>query len=203
MAQTVLPFDWSSGADQADFLVSDANRAAVEHLDHWSHWPVRVSVLVGPPQSGRSLLGRIFATKSGGAVIEDAQSYPEDALFHAWNDAQESGKPVLLIAANAPSEWDVRLPDLQSRLGATPVVTIGWPDLALCEALLVRCLARRGLVIGPEVASYIALRMKRDYQQLQQIVEVLDERSLAERRAITLPFVRDCLAEGRQIDLGL
>lgn len=203
MNQPALPFDWTGKTADRDFLVTDANRDATLLLDRWTSWPVRTALLVGPPQSGRSLLARLFVAKSGGAVIDDADSKPEDDLFHAWNAAQASGKPLLMIAAAAVPLWDVQLPDLRSRLGATPVAAITGPDIGLCEALLVRGLGQRGLMIGPDVAAYIALRMKREYAQVQDIIRHLDERSLSERRALTLPFVRECLSEGRQIDLGL
>src|SRR3546814_4076801 len=102
--------DWSSdvcSSDLADFIVSDANAAAVRHLEHWSLWPVRASLLTGPPKSGRSHLGRIFQHWSSGDVIDDADLADEQMIFHAWNRAQELRRPLLIIASAAPPLWQI------------------------------------------------------------------------------------------------
>ncbi|MEY4502293.1 MAG: hypothetical protein RIS52_2183 [Pseudomonadota bacterium] len=200
MSQIGLPFDWPAEADKSDFLISAANSAAAEHLEHWSRWPVKASVLIGPRKSGRSLLGRIFAHNTGGHVIDDAELHPEAEVFHAWNEAQESRKPLLIIALQPPIAWPVRLPDLKSRLGATPMVHIGDPDLDLCTQLIERLLGRRGIAISPDVARFIATRMERGYVDIQRIVDALDQESLSARRAITIPFARDQLSKLALID---
>src|SRR3546814_9030899 len=73
-------------------------------------------------------MGRLFARETGGRVIDGPDSVPEEEMFHAWNAAQASGTPLLIVADTPPSEWHVALPDLASRLRAVPVLTIGEPD---------------------------------------------------------------------------
>ena len=99
MNQIALPLDWPVADSDEDFLVSDANRSAFDHFRRWSTWPVMATILTGPRKSGRSLLGRIFARKTGGRLFDNAEEHDEEELFHAWNDAQERRKPLLLIAA--------------------------------------------------------------------------------------------------------
>ena len=91
--QFALPLDWPQGSDESRFIVSDANREAFDHFRHWSTWPVRATLLTGPRRSGRSLLARNFVNRVDGRLFDDAQSHDEEALFHAWNHAQESGRP--------------------------------------------------------------------------------------------------------------
>src|SRR6476620_8956092 len=143
MNQIALPFAWPVPDKEEDFLLSDANRAAFDHLTRWSLWPVMASLITGPRKSGRSLLGRIFVRNSGGRLFDDAEDHDEEALFHAWNQAQEVRRPLLLIAAAPPPIWQVRLPDLRSRLAATPHVAIEPPDDALIGSLIVKLLADR------------------------------------------------------------
>jgi Bacterial dnaA protein len=200
MSQIALPFDWPADAERSDFLVTDCNRSVADHLEHWSRWPVRASVLVGSRKSGRSLLGRIFLSNTGGQLIDDAEGHTEASIFHAWNEAQESRKPLLITALRPPSEWPVRLPDLKSRLGATPMVILDFPDIALCEQLLVHLLNRRGVIVPMDVARFIASRMDRSYIEIQRIVDALDQASLSAKRAITIPFARDHLTRLGLID---
>ncbi|MGJ3626479.1 hypothetical protein AB5I41_05515 [Sphingomonas sp. MMS24-JH45] len=88
---------------------------------------MKTALLVGPPGSGRTLLAGIFARLSGGQVIDDAERHAEADLFHAWNRAQVERRPTVIVAAAPPPEWDVQLPDLRTRLAASPLARIGPP----------------------------------------------------------------------------
>ena len=83
MSQFALPFEWPADPRDDEFLISDSNAKAVHSLEHWGAWPVMAAMLTGPRKSGRSLLARIFAAKSGGTIIDDAERQAEAALFHA------------------------------------------------------------------------------------------------------------------------
>lgn len=192
MSQFGLPLDWPDDEDRQDFIVTAANAQAVDHLDAWGRWPVRATILTGPRKSGRSLLGRIFAARLGGRVIDDAETYNETMLFHAWNEAQ-GGKPLLIIADAPLPIWKVRLPDLRSRLTATPVVSIAPPDQILSSLLLARLLARRGLPVSHDVLNFIVARIERSYVTILRVADALDSAALSKKRAITIPFVREAL----------
>ncbi len=200
MSQIALPFDWPAAESEQDFIVSDSNRLAVRHLDHWSLWPVPVTILSGPRKSGRSFLGRLFAARSGAELIDNAERVDEEAIFHAWNRAQSKRHPLLLIADAPPPSWAIALPDLASRLAATPQVAIGEPDDALIAALLERLMAARGLAIGPDVAAWIAQRIERSYIAVHRVVDVLDTAAWSRRGKIGIPFVRDTLKAAAVIE---
>lgn len=200
MSQFGLPFDWPADDESKDFIVTPANEVAVRHLETWGRWPVRASLLVGPRKSGKSLLARIFVARSQGQLIDNAESRPEGDLFHAWNMAQESRVPLLLVAENPPPQWRISLPDLKSRLQATPLAQIGAPDIPLSQALLVKLLAKRGLNLPPEAANFAAQRLERSYIAVHRAAEAIDAASLSQKRAITLPLVRQALDDGGLID---
>lgn len=192
--QIALPFQWPAEENERDFIVGDANRTAVRHLEHWSLWPVMASVLTGPRKSGRSLLGRIFAAKTGGRFIDNAEGQDEERLFHAWNAAQADRKPLLLAADQPPARWKIKLPDLRSRLLASQHVAIEEPDLALMTALVEKLINNRGLDARPEVVRYVVPRIERSYVALARLVDALDEAALARRRPITLAVAKEALA---------
>jgi chromosomal replication initiation ATPase DnaA len=192
--QIALPFQWPAEANERDFIVGDANRTAVRHLEHWSLWPVMASVLTGPRKSGRSLLGRIFAAKTGGRFVDNAETQDEERLFHAWNAAQADRKPLLLAADQPPARWKIKLPDLRSRLLASQHVAIEEPDSALMTALVEKLINNRGLEARPEVVRYVVPRIERSYVALGRLVDALDEAALARRRPITLAVAKEALA---------
>ena len=200
MSQIGLPFDWPAQEDQSDFIVTPANAAAVRHLDHWGSWPVRAGLLLGPRKSGKTLLARIFAARSGGVFIDDAETKSEADLFHAWNMAQETRVPLLIVAEQGPPAWAIKLPDLRSRLTATPSAEIGLPDQHLIEALLAKHLAKRGLALPPEVSAYVSSRLERSYLAILRAADALDTTSLSAKRGLTVPLARDALQSQGLID---
>lgn len=200
MTQAALPFEWPAGEDAQDFIIGDANAAAVRHLDHWGTWPVMATILTGPRKSGRSLLGRLFARNSGGRLIDDADRKPEPELFHAWNAAQEQHRPLLLIADAAAPLWAARLPDLRSRLGATPSVAIGEPDDTLAAAILEKLLNQRNLFVPSELIEWLVPRIERTYVNLVRVIDVLDEAALSKRTRLSLRLARSALAEAGLAD---
>ena len=184
-AQFALPLDWSAaGSNDPPLIVGDCNAEALRFLAASARWPVRTAILVGPPKSGRSLIGRVFARTSGGRVIDGPATLSEEALFHGWNAAQTSGQPLLVIADAPPAEWGVTLPDLKSRLSAVPVVRIGELDDAHARDLIEVQFAQRGIAIAPDVSDFIAHRMHRSHAVLARIVDTLDTASLAQSRRI-------------------
>ena len=196
MNQIALPLAWPAD-EQGDFLVVESNARAVRMLEHWATWPVRTAVLAGPPQSGRSLLGRIFAARSGATVIDDADRTEEDALFHAWNRAQEERRPLLLIAAALPPTWNVALPDLRSRLSASPSAEIGAPEDVLVAALYERGFARRHLDARADLITWLTARTERSHAAVMETIDRLDRAALAGRRRLTIPLARETLEGAR------
>ena len=200
MSQIALPLGWPADERQEDFLVSDSNARAVRHLEHWGTWPVMATMLTGPRKSGRSLLGRLFARKSGGRVIDDADRKPEEELFHAWNAAQEAHRPLLIVADEPPPAWKIRLPDLRTRLGATPVISLSDPDDVLAAGLIEKLLLQRNLQVPPGLVQWLAPRIERTHVGIIRAVDALDEAALAKRVRISVKLARDTFG-AKQEDL--
>lgn len=199
MNQIALPLDWPVADSEEDFLISEANRAAFDHLQRWALWPVMATVLTGPRKSGRSLLGRIFARKTGGRLLDPAEDQDDEAIFHAWNEAQTSRRPLLLVADISHAAWDVALPDLRSRLTATPHIRIEEPDDALLAGLIVKLLGDRGIAAPDGLGEYLLPRIERSYVVVQLIVDILDRAMLSHHRRMTLAMAKRALVEANMI----
>ena len=195
MIQIALPFHWPVADKDEDFLIAEANRAAFDHFKRWSTWPVMATLLTGPRKSGRSLLGRIFVRKTGGRLFDNAEDHEEEALFHAWNEAQEKRRPLLIIADRPPPGWDIALPDLRSRLAATPHIAIGPPDDELLGALIVKLLGDRGIAAPPELPDFLVPRIERSYLAVQKVVDALDRAVLSQHKRMTVPVAKRALIE--------
>ena len=198
--QIALPLDWPQGGDERRFIQSDANRAAVEHFARPAMWPVRATILVGPRRSGRSLLARNAVARMDGRLFDDAERHDEEELFHAWNAAQDSKKPLVLISDHAPPEWSPRLADLRTRLAVTPVVRIELPDDALFVALVELLFADRGLHLSGEALRFLASRVTRDYWTAERVVDTIDRFAISTGARLSMPTVRRALMEAGLIE---
>ena len=190
-----LPLAWPAAPGDDAFLVTPSTARAVQLLEHWAAWPVRAAILTGPRKSGRSLLARIFAAKSGGAIIDDAERVPETHIFHAWNAAQATRRPLVIVADALPPEWPVKLADLRSRLAASAHAEIGAPDDELMLLLLARLFHRRGLDARADLIEWLAARVERSHVALLRVVDALDQEALERRKRLTIPLARAVLAD--------
>ncbi len=197
--QIALPLDWPQNEGGTRFIVSDANREAFDHFRKFSMWPVKATILTGPPRSGRTLLARNFIERAGGRLFDDADQRDEEELFHAWNHAQDTGRPLVMISNTVPPAWSPSLPDLRTRLAVTPVTKIDYPDDSLFAALVQLQFADRGLHIPADALRFMADRLHRDYWTIERAVEAVDRFAIAERARLSLPTIRRALAEARMI----
>ena len=200
--QIALPLDWPQAGDSERFILGDANQAAFEHFRAWSTWPVKATILTGPRRSGRSLLARHFVERVKGRLLDNAEVHDEEVIFHAWNAAQDSGRPLVLVVDDAPPTWAIRLPDLCTRLAITPVTTIAQPDDALFPALVQLLFSDRGLYLPPEALAYVTSRVERSYWSAERLVEAVDRFAIAERARLSIPVIRRALSEAGLIAEG-
>ncbi|MDH3947871.1 MAG: DnaA regulatory inactivator Hda [Gammaproteobacteria bacterium] len=131
-------------------------------------------------------------------AVDDVQTVAglsqwEEGLFHLYNRVRDSGHRLVVSATSAPAGLALALPDLASRLGWGPVFQLtSLADTDKRAALQMRA-RRRGLEMGNEVAEYLLRRCPRDMDSLFNLLNRLDQASLAAQRRLTIPFVRQLL----------
>lgn len=118
----------------------------------------------------------------------------EEGLFHLLNRAQFDGLHLLLLSGQSPADLRVALPDLASRIAVLPSARIEQPDDELLAALFIKGLRQAGLAVPPAVLSYAVERMDRSYAGVAQLIPVLDQLALENRRELTKPLIAEALA---------
>jgi DnaA-homolog protein len=114
----------------------------------------------------------------------------EAALFTLVERLRAAGG-MLIVTANAPPDRiGLCLPDLVSRLawGATYAMQ-PLNDTEKLEAVRLRA-RQRGFDMPEDVARYILNRYPRDLRTLFNLLDRIDQVSLAEQRRVTIPFLR-------------
>ena len=192
MRQIALPLDELRSGASSSLIITPSNATAFAGLGNASTWPKHCALLTGPARSGKSLMARYFSGQ-GGIVIDDAEKSAAETLFNAWNRSQESNVPLLLISRWLPADWNMSLPDLQSRLGAALLLEISAPDDEMIEQLLQKQLADRGAAISIDALSYVKRRIERSYAAIESFARAANAMALAENAAVNLNLVKKVL----------
>lgn len=117
----------------------------------------------------------------------------ELGLFHLFNRIRERGGALILAAASSPNQLPLNLEDLRSRLNWGLLFQLAELSEELKLQALTRNARERGLKIGDEVLHFMLSRAPRDLPALFGYLDALDQASLAEKRRITIPFVKQVL----------
>jgi DnaA-homolog protein len=158
--------------------------------------PEAIVYLWGEPGSGRSHLMRAAARANPALVIADdvesLDAAAQQALFAAINTARD-GRAAVLAAGNAPPARLGLREDLCTRLAWGLVYQLK-PLSDAEKALHLRAeAARRGLRLTDEVVWYLLNHLPRDMHSRNQALERIDGHSLARKRPVTLPLIREAL----------
>lgn len=223
-AATQLPLDLGhrTAMGRDDFLIAPSNQDAVAWIDLWPEWPAPALILYGPVASGKSHLCAVWrerakadvvnahdlndtsvrdiAARGTPIVLDDADALigtveGEKGLFHLYNIFKEEKRSLLITLCDAPVRRAFALPDLASRLRAAPAVAIREPDDQLLAAVLVKLFSDRQLRVGEDVISYILPRMDRSFEAARELVDLIDARTLAEKKPVSIPYVKTLLQE--------
>lgn len=126
------------------------------------------------------------------AITNDAAW--EEALFHLYNKIKDMDKSLLIISGNqSPATLPIKLADLHSRISWGLVIQLmELNDEDKINTLKQHAL-RRGFDLPESVGQFLLSRCSRNMHDLHQLLNRLDDASLAAQRKITIPFVKHTL----------
>jgi chromosomal replication initiation ATPase DnaA len=196
------------------FFVAPSNALALQTVERWADWPGRKLMILGPEGSGKTHLAHVWATLADAVILEgetlanaevanlsgravvvenaDRVGAAETQLFHLHN-LVTAGGALLLTARRPPRDWGLSLPDLLSRMQATPVALLEAPDDALLSAVLVKLFADRQVAVPANLIPFLVSRMPRSIGAAQALVAVLDAKAMAAGRPITRALASEIL----------
>lgn len=117
----------------------------------------------------------------------------EAAVLRLYEEMGRRGDGLVVASADVPAATGIALPDLRSRLAAGGVYRLrALDDAGRLEALRLRA-GFRGFDLPDETGRYLLGRVDRSTASLFQLLDRLDRESLAARKRLTIPFVREVL----------
>jgi len=130
-------------------------------------------------------------------VLDDCQAFNADqqqAAFALFVEAASHGTAVVAAGRLPPVDLPLR-DDLRTRLGWGLVLALQALNEAETRAALRREADRRGLFLSDDVMDYLLTRFARDLKNLMALFDRLDEFAWVNKRAITLPALKQMLLE--------
>ena len=130
-------------------------------------------------------------------VLDDCERLDPDqqqAAFALFVQAATQGVAVVAAGRVPPVDLPLR-EDLRTRLGWGHVFALqplGEPEV---RAALRREADRRGVFLSDEVMDRLLTRFARDLKHLMAMLDRLDRFSLATKRVVTVPLLKQMLAE--------
>ncbi|MGQ0800891.1 MAG: HdaA/DnaA family protein [Pseudomarimonas sp.] len=145
---------------------------------------------------GASLTPQRSSQHADSAEPSPGNTEVERALFALHNRQGDAGGTLIYAARAAPAELAIDLPDLRSRLAHCLRLTLKPLSEPQRRELLVARAQRRGLALEDAALDYLFRRVGRDLATLTTLLDQLDRESLAAKRRLSVPFLREVLERG-------
>lgn len=117
----------------------------------------------------------------------------EAALFTLFNQCKDMGRTMVFTATQGVAALPILLPDLKSRLSWGTNYAINTLHDQDKITFLTKRAAAHGLILERTAAEYLLKHCPRDIPSLISTFDRLDKASLAEKRRLTIPFIRNIL----------
>ena len=213
MQQITFSFDSSDHHDPSEFIESSSNHLALKTLiacppEAWGVAPyAKTLILRGPKSSGKSYLAKKWSLNSGALFLKKAHqltesllahhttfvidgfdsSWNEEKVLHQFNSIHESNKYLLITTTQIPK---LILPDLASRIKATNIVDIDFPDDTLISMLIFKLFSNFSVVVDKEVINYLVTILPREFPEIIIAVQKINDYAIEHKRKITVPLVK-------------
>ena len=209
-------------APSLDNFVAGGNGEALAGLARWLSPENREpSVYVW----GETSAGKSHLLRACGATYHDAEAAPtltcadaehpfhavdnvqaldaegQIALFNLFNRLRATGGRLLTAGDQPPLQLRLR-EDLRTRLGSGLIYRLQPLSDAEKAAALGAQAKDRALKLSPEAIDYLMRHAPRDMRTLSAFIVALDRYTLEHKRAVTLPLLRELLAETLPLDFA-
>ena len=127
--------------------------------------------------------------------VDRADAAAQGRLFTVYNALKAAGGSLVATASMPPARLPLR-DDLRSRLGwglIHEVLPLADEDKPLALATYAHA---RGFALSEEVIAYLLAHGRRDMPSLVATLTALDRHSLASKRPITTPLLKEWLQRG-------
>jgi DnaA-homolog protein len=198
--QIVRQLEFGEFAQSSSTLVwGEAGTGKTHLLAAFSTGRIRNRYLIARPSIGKSE-PLPQAQPNAVLVIDDAHKLSAEGqtwLFNVYNSFYTPGeewfRAVLVSCSALPRDVGIR-EDLATRMTSGLVFQLQTLTDELKHSALKQHAQARQFALSDEVVTYLLTHYRRDMPALMRMFDALDRESLATKRAITVPLVKDVIA---------
>jgi DnaA family protein len=118
----------------------------------------------------------------------------QQGLTWLYNELRDNGHSLIISANVSATSIALEIDDLKSRLSWDQVYQIKPASDELKIQILKQKAKLRSFELGDDVIEFIIRRVDRDLTSLIAILDQIDHASLAAKRKITIPFVKELIS---------
>ena len=123
------------------------------------------------------------------------KSIVEEKILHIYNFFVSAGGKILMTATSFPSDWNIGLKDLLSRLMSLQIAELTLPDDNLLAAVMAKQFVDRQILVPPDVIGHAMVRMERSFSFAKKLVESLDSEALSIKKPINKKLVNEVIGK--------
>ncbi len=221
--QLAIEFPKRSSFKREDFIQTSDNQALFDYIMAPENWASSCLIIFGGKGVGKTHLAKIWQAEFQALEIEDTieqalsstQKYfmlddiedwignveKESDLFHLFNHCKLNDLNLLLSSHLGLEDYNFIKADLSSRLKGSDHIHLNQPDDMLLKAIVSKLFSDYQIQADLSTINYLISRAERSVDSLREIIFLIDKKSLAEQRKVTIPFIRQILDEWSQYHL--
>tara|TARA_B100000282_G_scaffold260008_1_gene208147 strand:+ start:156 stop:812 length:657 start_codon:yes stop_codon:yes gene_type:complete len=215
MSQLYLKFPFKKNYLERDFYVSSSNYEAYKLIDNYPNWPGSKINLYGPSGCGKTYLANILDKKVSLIIIksnlidekilskidkvdcvilDDFENKNDEEFFYTLiNYLSQNNKHLIINSTKPISEYNVKLPDLKSRLSSFIQIGIGLPNDDLLRIIISKTFSDKQIDLNERNFEYIIKNIDRSYEKIIKFINDVDNESLSSGKTINIKLIKKIL----------
>ena len=186
---------WGQSGTGKTHLLQAVCKQANEQEQHVAYIPLKQHKEISPEMLHD--LGQLDLV-----CVDDLESLSgevewQQGLTWLYNELRDNNHSLLISGNTAPVNIPLEVDDLKSRLSWDQIYQINLPSDELKAEILKQKAAARSFDLSDDVIEYLIRRVDRDLASLMRILDKVDRASLAAKRKVTIPFVKELIEADR------
>ena len=184
-------------------------------IDNYPNWPGSKINLYGPSGCGKTYLANILDKKVSLIIIksnlidekilskidkvdcvilDDFENKNDEEFFYTLiNYLSQNNKHLIINSTKPISEYNVKLPDLKSRLSSFIQIGIGLPNDDLLRIIISKTFSDKQIDLNERNFEYIINNIDRSYEKIIKFINDVDNESLSSGKTINIKLIKKIL----------
>ena len=127
-------------------------------------------------------------------ILDDFENKNDEEFFYTLiNYLSQNNKHLIINSTKPISEYNVKLPDLKSRLSSFIQIGIGLPNDELLRIIISKTFSDKQIDLNERNFEYIIKNIDRSYEKIIKFINDVDNESLSSGKTINIKLIKKIL----------